>query len=304
MHRALVLIAAPIAIGVMLGIGLPQGQTALSYYLAEGATGSFFDYDLAIANPNTTAAPITVRFLKEDGTTVTQAYTIPPGARRTYRVDNITGVGTNAVSTVVTSTNGLPLLVERSMFGDAGYYMGHGEQALTNLSRHWYFAEGSQGYFSTYFLLTNPSSTAATVTLQFLTEFRGAVTKTYTLPGTSRVSVYAGDIRELVDESFSTVVQASHAIIVERAMYFGTGRLWEGAHESAGVPEPNTTWFHAEGATGSFFETFILIGNPNTTPANVSITYLLDTGTSVTRTHTLAPSSRLTVNVEAEDPLS
>ena len=45
--------------------------TQLTYLLAEGSTGAFFDLDVLIANPNAQAAPIVVTFLKEDGTTVT-----------------------------------------------------------------------------------------------------------------------------------------------------------------------------------------------------------------------------------------
>jgi hypothetical protein len=46
--------------------------TQLTYLLAEGSTGSFFDLDVLIANPNAQAAPVVVTFFKEDGTTITQ----------------------------------------------------------------------------------------------------------------------------------------------------------------------------------------------------------------------------------------
>ena len=39
----------------------------LSYSLAEGATGSFFDLDVLLANPTTTPAPIDVTFLRQAG---------------------------------------------------------------------------------------------------------------------------------------------------------------------------------------------------------------------------------------------
>ena len=63
-----------------------------------------------------------------------------------------------------------------------------------------------------------------------------------------------------------------------------------------------TSWFHAEGATGSFFDTYILVGNPNASPATVTFTFLRDNGTVVTKTKTVPENSRLTLNVEAEDP--
>ena len=47
-------------------------------------------------------------------------------------------------------------------------------------------------------------------------------------------------------------------------MYLTAGGLFYGAgHESAGIRAPETQWFFAEGATGDFFDLFILIGNPN-----------------------------------------
>ena len=52
-------------------------------------------------------------------------------------------------------------------------------------------------------------------------------------------------------------------IVVERAMYLSTPQQpFAAGHGSAGVTAPATRWFLAEGATGPFFDMFILIGNP------------------------------------------
>ena len=48
----------------------------------------------------------------------------------------------------------------------------------------------------------------------------------------------------------------------------GAGRLSTPGHESAGVTTPSTQWFLAEGATGDFFDLFVLIANPKATPAH------------------------------------
>lgn len=95
------------------------------------------------------------------------------------------------------------------------------------------------------------------------------------------------------------VVDSTLPIIAERAMYFGAS--WAGGHESAGVTAPATSWFHAEGATGEYFDTYILVANPNATDATVTFTYLLPSGSTVTKVHRMQPNSRLTVNVETED---
>jgi hypothetical protein len=85
-------------------------------------------------------------------------------------------------------------------------------------------------------------------------------------------------------------------------MYFGTtaDRLWSGGHESSGVTAPSKTWFMAEGATGGFFDTFILLSNPQDADANVTVKFLLDNGDTVTEQKVVGAHQRLTINIEAE----
>ncbi len=86
-------------------------------------------------------------------------------------------------------------------------------------------------------------------------------------------------------------------------MYFSRpGQAFAAGHESAGVTAPATRWFLAEGATGSFFNTFILIANPSAQTATVEMQYLLDGGGVITVPHNVAARSRLTINVALEDP--
>jgi hypothetical protein len=113
--------------------------------------------------------------------------------------------------------------------------------------------------------------------------------------------VYAGAIPELVNQSFGTQVTFTIGGAAERAMYFGTP-TFNGGHESAGVTSTARDWFLAEGATGSFFTTFVLISNPNATPANVFITYLLEGGGIEPRAVTIPPGTRHTINVATEGP--
>ena len=86
-------------------------------------------------------------------------------------------------------------------------------------------------------------------------------------------------------------------------MYFSMGRdrLFDGGHESAGVNETSTRWFLAEGATGPFFDCFVLLSNPNASAAKVTLTYLLPDGTTIPQTMTLPANSRRTINVETVD---
>ena len=85
-------------------------------------------------------------------------------------------------------------------------------------------------------------------------------------------------------------------------MYFGAGRTWDGGHESAGVTAPATEWFLAEGATGDYFDTYVLVGNPNDHAVDVAFTFLLPDGRTVNALRSIAghagsrsPSNRNTL---------
>jgi hypothetical protein len=70
-----------------------------------------------------------------------------------------------------------------------------------------------------------------------------------------------------------------------------------------GVAAPATSWYHAEGATGSFFDTYILVINPNPDTATVTYKYFLPSGVVITRSVDVPANRRHTVNVEFEHPL-
>src|SRR5262249_16719798 len=93
-------------------------------------------------------------------------------------------------------------------------------------------------------------------------------------------------------------------IIAERAMYFSTpNQPFAGGHDSAGVTAPSGHWFFAEGATGSFFDMFLLLANPDQTrTAHVNLSYLLPDSSVVHVNHNVAANSRETYNVSLEDP--
>jgi YVTN family beta-propeller protein/autotransporter-associated beta strand protein len=271
------------------------------YFLAEGSTGSFFDTDIALANPNAMPAPVTVTLQRPNGSQVVLTPTLPVQSRTTIRADEVPGLEGTPFSTVVTSMHALPLAVERTMRWDTTGYGSHSEKATAGAATAWYFAEGAQGYFSTYFLLNNPAATANEVQLTYLRERGGPVTRTYQLPPRSRTTIDAGADAALANAAFGTRVVFSQPGMAERAMYWGASPFWSGGHASSGATAPATTWLLAEGATGSFFTTFVLLANPGTTAADVTLTYLPASGAAVTRTLTVQPGQRVTRNIALED---
>jgi Ca2+-binding RTX toxin-like protein len=284
------------------GDTLTVSVNTLTYTMAEGATGNFFDTDILLANPNNVPAPVRILYLKGDGTTVTQDLTLAATSRTTVEVDNIAGLENAEVSATVTSLNGLPLVVERTMRWDDTNYGAHTEKATDGPALNWFFAEGAQGFFQTYVLLANPGATPNSAEVRFLREGEAPVVKTFPLAATSRKTIFAGDIPEIVDRSFGIQVTFQNPGVAERAMYFGLTPLFNAGHESAGVNTPAREWFLAEGATGGFFTTFVLLANPGGSDASVTVTFLPDTGQTVTRTLTVLAGQRVTLNIAQESP--
>ena len=209
---------------------------ALVYYLAEGATGAFFDTDLLLANPHAVEAPVIIEFLRSDGVTIVLNQTLAPLSRATVRLDEVPGLDGNGAtaSTKVTSSAGLALAVERTMRWDASGYGAHTEKATAGAAREWYFAEGAQGFFSTYLLLANPHAIANVAHVTWLREGEPALTRDYSLPPSSRVTVDTANEPELAGRAFGAHVAFERPGAAERAMYFGASPFWSGGHASAG----------------------------------------------------------------------
>jgi hypothetical protein len=275
----------------------PQPSRAI---LAEGATGTFFSTDVAILNPSAAPVPVTVRYFREGQEEISEPRTLPARSRTTIHLDEVSGLEGASVSTQVDSPPDSPVVVERLMSWDETGYGGHLGSAVDAPRRQWYFAEGAQGFFSTFFLIANSGTSEATVQFRFLVEQGTPVTHTMTVPPAARRTFYAGDLAELVNRSFATIIETDLPVVAERAMYFGDSPFWLGGHGSAGVGLPALDWFHAEGATGTLFDTYILLANPHHFDAPVTLTFITDTGVTVTRDKTVQANGRLTINIEDE----
>ena len=129
------------------------------------------------------------------------------------------------------------------------------------------------------------------------------VTKAYTVPANSRFNIWVDVIPGLERADLSAVITSDRPVIVERAMYLTRdGVPFVGGHESAGITAPDTEWFLAEGATGPYFDTYVLIANPDTVQAEVSALFLLPDGSTVEKFYTVDPQSRFSIWVDQEDP--
>jgi subtilisin family serine protease len=276
-----------------------------SRYLAEGATSTFFDVSLAVANPSRTLPARTLlRFLQSDGSIARHFVVVPPLTRYTLDAKTVPGLGTAAFSTVVESDT--DVVVERTMTWDARGYGSHAEAAASSPASTWYLAEGAtHPGFNLFYLLQNPHPVPVTVEVRYLRPAPAPpVLASYAVAPHSRFNIWVNQVFGLASTAVSAVITApaDRPILVERAMYLDTpGHPFGAGHASLGVTAPSTEWFFAEGATGPFFDMFILIANPGHDAAQIQARYLLPDGTVVTKPYVIAPESRFNIWVDQED---
>lgn len=198
----------------------------------------------------------------------------------------------------------------RPGFGEEGSHL---ERALPAPSRTWFMAEGAtHSGLDTYYLLQNPHYTAsATVRIRYFVPGGLGLEKDYLVPPRERVTIAvdmqtnAAGVQVLANTDVAgeiTVLGTGPAILAERAVYLGTG--WQAGHGSAGVTAAATSWWFAEGATGPFFDAFLLIVNPNNVEARGEIRYYLDSGQLVLRPYAVPPHARHNVWVDLDPQLA
>jgi Tol biopolymer transport system component len=282
----------------------PAALASATRYFAEGASNAFFTTRIAAVNPGNDTATVVFRFLGSSGATSSLIRTIPARTRITVELPGNGPTPGNDYSTVLESDR--MVVADRTMTWDSTGYGSHTETALPAPSTTWHFAEGAtHGGFGLFYLLQNPNATQAHVTINYL---RLApltpVVKTYTVEPNTRMTIPV-DLEgpELDEVDVAAAITSDLPIVAERSMY--SVRIGQPAfaagHGGAGVTAPASRWFLAEGATGNFFDVFVLVGNPNLTASELKVTYLLPTGAPIEKLHSVGPQQRLTINVQQED---
>ena len=179
----------------------------LTYYLAEGATGAFFDTDLADRQPErSTDAGRRVTYFAEDGQASRRASRWRRSRARPCSVDPTRRLELDGVLDEghVDHRPAARRRAHDALGRDRlrrAYREGEAE-----LSRTWYFAEGSQGFFQTFLLLTNPVVRGQPRRRAVPARVGAPVQRELSTAPQSRRTIFAGDIPELVNQSFGTMV--------------------------------------------------------------------------------------------------
>ncbi|RJP33885.1 MAG: hypothetical protein C4536_03555 [Actinobacteria bacterium] len=273
------------------------------WYLPEGATYYGFDEWVLIQNPNSIPVSTRVQFLERGG--VAAEFIAEIGANRRYSVHvnefvPDTEISTRVESLTVVDNEALPVFAERAMYMNTtdGKRGAHDSIGLSTPAGEWYLPEGTtRPGFDEWVLVMNPSDTGTNVHASFLTpEGVGGVYDFYMHPN-SRGTIHVNDF--ISNKDVSTVVTSLEGvgILAERAMYINTTDGKRGAHDSIGAFMTSLYWYLPEGTTRPGFDEWVLVQNPNDSPAEVRATFLGPEEAVAQISFIMQPNSRFTVHV-------
>ncbi len=307
-------IIAEQTIGLLSDIDIGPGaaQSSRIWYFAEGATRTGFETILVLFNPQNTPTDVTITYMRDNGLQALQRARLPARQRLAINVGDVlpgVGFGTQLVASQ-------PIVAERTMrFGTEDNGL-HSTPGMTELSRTWYFAEGTtQEPFNMRLLLLNPNSEPAVASVTYMTPDGTEATRRYAVPATTRLDV---SVNEFVPElGIATFVESDRPIAAERALYFTpVGTPPEEGEEPVtldpdtpplagtvgfGAMEPAYSWYFADAPTVDINQ-FLLISNPSLGQASVTVDFLLTDGETSTETVVMPAGSRFTLAVHEIHP--
>ncbi len=276
------------------------------WYFAEGHLGNGFQEYLTLENANASvAAHVTINYLLRGQNGTTQRLTLNPSTRTTVNVnqvlhvDRLSNTGLD-VSLIVSADNAI--IAERPLYFTFGHTVPGGSDLMgaTQLGEHFTFANAStmSGYSTFLTILNPPGQPTANVTVSY--ESGGNVIRQTVIsaPAGQRSTI---SVNATLGTGHQSLIQvdSSQPITVERPLYFrtgiaGIGNTVMGGSTVAGVV-PATSWYFPAGDTGTrgVSQEQLILANPTTTPANVSVLYALGNNTTRTVTLTVAAHSQL-----------
>lgn len=191
-------------------------QPAQTWFFAQGDTnaqGLPTDTFLLLQNPNAQAVPVTVTMFREAGVPVPLTLTLPPSSRQTILLNQFIegsfGIRVEAGSSII---------AERSMFFGPEPRGATATVGSPVLATTWHLAEGSTAPpFNEVIAILNPNAQDAAVTIEFELPTGSAVTRGFTAPAQSKLSILVDAI--IPSDAVSAVVNTSLPTVVERTMF-------------------------------------------------------------------------------------
>ena len=278
------------------------------WYLAEGSTAWGFAAYVTVENPNGEEVTAGVTYMTPQGPVRMPHIKLPPRSQTTIDPGATLQWDTD-FSTSVKCLEGRTIAVDRTMEwtgADAPSPDGHCSIGVVAPAQRWFLPEGSSAWgFETWLLIGNPNQEEASCNVTYMIEGEGPRTFNVKVPPDSRRSYSMAD--DIGEKDASIRVESSVPVIPERSMYRDSRR--EG-HDSIGTTLPSQGYYTAvkgaglshdcylaEGSTAWGFTTYLLVMNPNSEEAEVTVTYMREDGAEPQEGFLMPPESRRTIRV-------
>jgi len=176
---------------------------------------------------------------------------------------------------------------------------GHVSMGSPNASDTWYFAEGyTGGGFDEYVLVFNPQAQAVELNMDFMLPDGSTQTNIFNVAPNSRLTFHVDSFPGMGETDVSVRLRSDLPVVAERAMYFDYhGEM--GGHVATGVNQPSKTWYFAEGYTGSGFDEYVLVFNPQAQQAEVTFDFMKPDGSVYSQVMPVGAKSRATMYVDS-----
>jgi hypothetical protein len=221
--------------------------TAMKWYFAEGAVGDYFDTFLLMLNPGTTEAQVRVTYLLPTGAPVVQQHVVPAGSRSGIWVDVQAQLpaGTS-FSTMVESTNGVPIVAERAMWWpgptSATWNEGHASAGVNETGTRWAIAGPGETAAQSYLLVQNTSTFAGSARVTLALDDGTTLSAVVALPALSRQTIGIDETAfpGLGTHTYGVIVESVGTtpaeIVVELSSYATSGTTrWAAGSNSAAM---------------------------------------------------------------------
>ncbi len=278
-------------------VSLGANRPSTDWYFAEGYTGSGFEEWLCVYNPGENGVDVEVEYQVEKRKPYRCWFTVPGRSRYTQSVNQVIGAGHNVSMTLRASGE---VVAERPVYFDySGKWQGgHVSLGANRPSTDWYFAEGYTGSgFEEWLCLQNPGDAPATVRINYVTAEEVLPREPLLLPPRSRRTVFVNDEAGPGREVSITVFSEGSPIVAERPIYYDYQGRIRGGDIGNGVSEPSSVWFFSEGYTGSGFEEWLCLLNPQPEQVRTTLVLFLPEGEVVKQRLDLPALSRRTFYV-------
>src|SRR5579875_415279 len=267
---------------------LLPGPISSTWYFAEGKVGQGFIEWLTIQNPDpVNSCSVKIQYLLTTGT-VTINRTVNPKSRYTASVNSDLGTPPSSSSyktdsiivTVNNPTTCFGVVAERPIYFTNFFGESSGSVVMGTVTpaKVFYFADmptvkGSDSFIT---ILNPPGGSTATVTATYYAGGKQV--------GSAQTTTVTGGRRQTINpppmsQRVIAIVTSTQPVVVERPTYFssfpaGSVGNVSGAASVVGALNSANEWFFAEGQSGSGFQEYLVIGNPdpsNTAQVNIKL---------------------------------